>query len=1717
MSSVERPAPGVAWAIGAGSVAIAGDNYAPVTTNVFTGEWWSIKDAYLDPSGLFAELDLDRFSGREWTVNEINEFMSSHVSGYFLVEADAGLGKTAFAAWLAYRGQYACHFTRLEPRARQTSTAVRNLTAQLIAAWRLDRLAPDGRLPAGSDSQAWLSKVLEAVAEQRSRTRVEHPVILIVDGLDEAEPTPRGHLPLGLPATLPAGIFVIATLRTGTPLSGMRQPYTVCSWQTFQRRAANREDMQHYLEKTVSEKWLATSIAQADSSKAAFMSTLMARCAGVWLYLRYVLTEIQLGLRRADDVIQLPADVESYYTENICALRDRDDWCSWYLPLLATLAVAAEPVSPATLTELAGVADTARVRRLLTSQLRPFCSPAAAGNGERYSYYHASLRGYFTGTERSDSPVLDSIQTLREELAEAARQANHRICDHYLDLWGGLALGLPRLAAAPTLAKADAGYGLRQLPSHLSEAGRAEDLHLLMICQYGGGTASRANLWFDMHSRFGVLDDYLSDLGRALHCAELATNACLVKRELAPTLGWELRYALMKASVTSVTDSLPATLLRRILAAGLWDGSRALAHARRLSDPRAQWISLSIACDHLPPDLKHAVLQEALSAAQAIPSECKRGRALIDLAARLPPDLLSEALDTARAIPNHDARARILSELATHLPDCQQHNVRGEALTAARAIATEGRRAEALADLASHFPPDQQEALLHEALRARPASAVEGDRAEALADLASHFPPDQQEALLHEALQAARTIATEGHRARALADLASRLPPGQQHAVLDEALTMAIYKERNYTAGLVPRALVAALPADLLSKALARAGSIRDDFERGSVLEDLAPYLPQTLLTEAIRIARTVSYLPHRVEIMTELASHVPPQERQVLLGEALISARRIMDKESPSEGRTKESCVEAIMKVAILLPARKKAAILDEAIAVTRTIEHPHVRSENLTKLAAHLPENQQHALLAEALADACQETEDEWRASALIELAPRLPLNLITEAVIAAREIEAFFRADALAALAARPPAGQQRPALRETLDAIRALPNARYRERVLNKIIDHLPDDLLPEALAATGTIASDNGRARVLIEIASCLLAEQQQPLLAEVMATARQVDESDRTDILTSLAVHLRADLPAATPRTKDTSGSKRPHTEPRAAAPIYLSEDLIIDIEAMTDDMYPPETRALVLAKLAHQLPPEQRAGLTEKVVDAARTVDYARTHVQTLSELAKLLPPEEQRNVLVKAIKARLANRGFRMSDIFADLQADLVTDLVAEAFTSACSIRSGWHRAGALTELFPYLSSGQLEQSLAALRSIDRDDDRFWHRDDDRVQALISIAAYLPAALYPQLVAAAAAMPSQHLVAETLTGLAPHLPDSALDEALAIARALSFESARAEALIGVVGFLPASQRGHVLAEVEEFINSLDVTEWSSELAKLFGLLAPLLPPERRHLVFAKAINCACMIPKKYYENRGTQESQAELFCELLTQMPSDTPITTLTDAFEGIRAIPDGQYRVEAFNEWAAHLGAAPPAWLVEGAFRAACEVTGEFDRASALAEFTRNLPANASNDLLEHVQVAVRAIGDNHYRACAFLALATSKAASGCPTAFNEALSAAHAISDPEYQRYALTDIVAQLPVGLLASELAIAPEWTGEGEDIFAVELSRARELLKPEHADDVAVFIRQALRNCPRERCLIIIASLMPLISSCGGPVAIAECTDAVRAVHCSWP
>src|SRR6185369_11076840 len=190
-----------------GSLLVTGDN-----NTFFVGQYARLQDAYLSPALLDLELQLDRFAGRGWLVRAIDEALSRMDRGYVVLEADAGMGKSTFLAWLAQRRGYAHHFVRLMPDPADIAVALRNLSAQLIRAWDLDTLAGGGVLPPAADRPDFFHEVLAAAAERRDALRPGEPIVIVVDGLNETV-APAGQNPLGLPRALPPGVYLLVSQR----------------------------------------------------------------------------------------------------------------------------------------------------------------------------------------------------------------------------------------------------------------------------------------------------------------------------------------------------------------------------------------------------------------------------------------------------------------------------------------------------------------------------------------------------------------------------------------------------------------------------------------------------------------------------------------------------------------------------------------------------------------------------------------------------------------------------------------------------------------------------------------------------------------------------------------------------------------------------------------------------------------------------------------------------------------------------------------------------------------------------------------------------------------------------------------------------------------------------------------------------------------------------------------------------------------------------------------------------------------------------------------------------------------------------------------------------------------------------------------------------------------------------------------------------------------
>ncbi|MDF5729969.1 MAG: NB-ARC domain-containing protein, partial [Rhizonema sp. PD38] len=469
----------------------------------------------------------------------------------------------------------------------------------------------------------------------------------------------------------------------------------------------------------------------------------------------------------------------------------------------------------------------------------------------------------------------------------------------------------------------DDGYIHQRLVWHLEKAKLIEDIHLLLQEE----TESGGNGWYEACDRLGQTANFVTDVARAWQLAsEEWTEATLPK-----VIGLQCRYALIIASLNSLSANLPVKLLLALIQKNVWTPSQGLGYVLQSSNPAQKANLLTEIADHLPPNLKELALSKALAAAREIQDERHRATALSRLAAELPPDLLSEALAAVMEIQDKRHRADALSSLAELPPDLLP-----EALAAAREIQDESSRAYALSSLADKLPPD----LLPEALAAAREIQSKYNRATALSSLAGILPD-----LLPEALAAAREIQDEFNRVTVLSSLAGILPD-----LLPEALAAAREIQSESFRATALSSLAAELPPDLLPEALAAAREIQDEYDRATALSSLAGILPD-LLPEALAAVREIQDESSRAYALSSLAVKLPPD----LLPEALTAAREIQDESSRAY---------ALSSLADKLPPD----LLPEALAAAREIQDESSRAYALSSLADKLPPD----LLPEALAAA-------------------------------------------------------------------------------------------------------------------------------------------------------------------------------------------------------------------------------------------------------------------------------------------------------------------------------------------------------------------------------------------------------------------------------------------------------------------------------------------------------------------------------------------------------------------------------------------------------------------------------------------------------------------------------------------------------------------------------------------------------------------------
>lgn len=565
-----------------GSLLVTGDR-----NRIFLGAYESLRDAYIDPGSVFKRVEVDRFVGREWLLDEVDRFLRERDRGFFVVEAQAGLGKTAFLAYLVRQRHYIHHFVETARGPSGVEPALKNLAAQLMVAGELVKDTPDAILPSrAAERPDFLANLLGKVADKQVRTRGKRKLVVVVDGLDEAG-TPAGQNVLGLPDHLPAGTYFVVSKRpVDVTLDAPGVPRRVIELSA--ESADNLRDMRRYLELAAS-RTPGARVLPGPQAKEAFVAALLAKSQGVWVYLHYVLAEVAARGRSrragqakppAFDIAALPNGLWEYYARFWKQWRDaHHDWDTLHAPLLSTLAAVQEDPSLDFLCSIVGAPNRVGVRRLLGGQWRAFVTVQDPRN-PRYGLYHSSLREFLQGRTGDEELRIDQREFVAE-LADASVEAHSRISDYFLDAWGGLEDALPGLDPEATTDEhhqsAPPRYASKYLAVHLARAGRSSDLTRLI----------EQRTWYVTQRSFDpTRRSYARDVETALLSAE------------ADGIGGLARVgagSVLSGTLIGLASNVPMSAVRCLARLGRLE--EATRHAELVDPPERQAQSFQVICE----------------------------------------------------------------------------------------------------------------------------------------------------------------------------------------------------------------------------------------------------------------------------------------------------------------------------------------------------------------------------------------------------------------------------------------------------------------------------------------------------------------------------------------------------------------------------------------------------------------------------------------------------------------------------------------------------------------------------------------------------------------------------------------------------------------------------------------------------------------------------------------------------------------------------------------------------------------------------------------------------------------------------------------------------------------------------------------------------------------------------------------------------------------
>ncbi|WP_293334661.1 ATP-binding protein [Microcoleus sp. CAWBG58] len=249
------------------------------------------------------------FTGRRFVFAAIAEFLQNNRKGYFVLEADPGVGKSSIMAKLVLLLKRRCvaHFNSQSQGIVRAEQFLENACTQLIRRYQLNY----PQLPENATRDGnFLSRLLGEVSAKLGGKKL----IIVVDALDEVDLglQGRGSNVLYLPDALPDNVYFIVSKQPKTLPLPNHQVFDL-----MQYSAESLADVKVYIDKrTGNSASIQSWINRQNLQREQFVAAVAEKSQNNFMYLRYVLNDIDSGKYSDVNLQDLPRELEGYYDKH---------------------------------------------------------------------------------------------------------------------------------------------------------------------------------------------------------------------------------------------------------------------------------------------------------------------------------------------------------------------------------------------------------------------------------------------------------------------------------------------------------------------------------------------------------------------------------------------------------------------------------------------------------------------------------------------------------------------------------------------------------------------------------------------------------------------------------------------------------------------------------------------------------------------------------------------------------------------------------------------------------------------------------------------------------------------------------------------------------------------------------------------------------------------------------------------------------------------------------------------------------------------------------------------------------------------------------------------------------------------------------------------------------------------------------------------------------